>query len=131
MGRREQLVKKIAKAAKREKTHVIVFPEWASPPGEVFFTWSGRKPTDEEVRAAIEAHEKEQARHSGRKEVAAPEPNPDECERTLEARAVIASNRAKRAPTVWRRCDTCHAPVESTPTLCVNCRPAPTQHTVA
>lgn len=126
MGRREQLVKQIAKAAKREQTIVIVLPRWASPTGDLTVLWSGRKPTDEEVRAAIEAHEAEIANPSGQKHIEPLGRNADERARTREARAVIEANRAKQQHTVWRRCDKCRAyvavPVESTEARCENCQ---------
>ena len=125
MGRREQLVKQIAKAAKREQTIVIVLPRWAHPDGELTVTWSGRKPTDDEVRAAIEAHEAQLANPSGAREIQPLGRNADERARTLEARAVIEANRTKQH-IVWRRCDKCRAyvavPVESTEARCENCQ---------
>jgi hypothetical protein len=125
MGRREQLVKQIAKAAKRERTIVLVLPRWAHPHGELTVLWSGRKPTDEEVRAAIEAHEAQLANPSGTREIQPLGRNADERARTLEARGVIEANRA-RQQTVWRRCDKCRAYVavliESTEARCENCQ---------
>ena len=136
MGRREVLQKKLAQRARREKSIVIVFPEWACPSGERIVTWMGRRPTDTEIREAIAAQDAEDAQRAGVKDIE-PLDRADERRRTLEAQAMIASNREheKKTPTVWRRCEKCHAyisvPVESTPTLCANCRPGPPQPTVA
>jgi hypothetical protein len=129
MGRREQLVKRISKAQKREKTIIIVLPCWASSTGDLTVTWSGRKPTDEEVRAAIDEHEVQLANLSGQKHIEPLGRNADERARTREARAVIEANRERSkqaAHTVWRRCDKCRAhvavPVDSTEARCENCQ---------
>lgn len=133
MGRREQLAKRIAKAAKREKTHITVFPEWACGGGDRIVVWSGRRPSENEIREAItDADEAEHAQGApGVKHIEAQGRDADERRRTLEARAAIEANRerAKQAATVWRRCEKCRTYMsvlaESKRTLCERCSSIP------
>ena len=132
MGRREQLQKKLAQRARREKTLITVFPKWACGGGDRIVVWSGRTPTDEEIRDAIAAaDEAEHAQRPGVKQIEAQGRDADERRRTLEARAAIEANRehAKQAATIWRRCEKCRTYMsmlaESTRTLCERCSSVP------